>query len=232
MPISTIRTPSKFVKDILGKKFGRLTVIGFSHIKKNRHSVWICSCSCGKRKSVVSANLRTGNSKSCGCSQKEKVRERSTIHGQAARGAYTPEYICWSAMKRRCTNKNDRAYKNYGGRGIKVCKRWLDSFEAFYSDLGPKPSLELSIDRIDNDGNYEPGNCRWATRKEQNNNKRGMIPMEREKEWKTCQNCGGKVFRKRPNGRIIGPSAWLSRTYCNRDCHQEAMKKKGWGTAR
>ena len=93
-------------------------------------------------------------------------------HGHARGGRQTTEYSAWLGMKKRCTKPNNSRYGSYGGRGITVCKRWMDSFQAFLADMGLKPSPDLSIDRIDNDGNYEPGNCRWATKEEQSSNKR------------------------------------------------------------
>lgn len=164
MPYKTVSLPPKRVKNIIGEKFGRLTVIAFSHSAKGKQTSWTCSCSCGNTTIVRTGSLRSGGTKSCGCGHYK--------HGHATTECSSVEYGCWSAMKQRCYNKKAPVFKNYGGRGITVCKEWLDSFEAFYKHVGPKPSPELSLDRIDNDGNYEPGNCRWATRSQQQGNKR------------------------------------------------------------
>lgn len=129
-----------------------------------------CKCECGNEYIISVSNLFHGNTKSCGCLKKRGTR---LDHGRS----HTTEHRVWSKMIDRCRNKNTPEYKNYGGRGIKVCDRWLD-FKNFLSDMGMRPSNEVSIDRIDNNGDYEPGNCRWATRAQQSVNKRTNVFFE------------------------------------------------------
>lgn len=130
--------------------------------------LWKCQCDCGSVSNVKSANLRSGQSKSCGCLRKENGIKANTKHGMSN----SPEIHIWHKMIKRCTNPKDPAYKNYGGRGITVCDRWLGSFEAFYEDMGPRPHKDLTIERVDNDKGYCPENCKWETRKENNRNVR------------------------------------------------------------
>lgn len=159
------------VIDLTDRVFDRLTVIRRDGSNDKGLAVWVCRCSCGGTVRVQGVSLRTGNTTSCGC----KVAEFNAS-GDANRrhgGSSTPEYASWSAMKNRCFNPNCDDYPNYGGCGITVCDRWLDSFEDFLADMGPRPSPKHSIDRFpDPHGNYEPGNCRWATMKQQHNNRR------------------------------------------------------------
>jgi hypothetical protein len=148
-------------KDISGKKFNKLTVLEFAgKINNKRHVFWSCKCDCGNIVTVRGDSLRLGATKSCGC-----FRGSIKKHGMA----YSLTYRSWINMKQRCSNKNNIGYSRYGGRGIKVCDRWLESFENFLEDMGKRPN-GMSIDRIDNDDNYEPDNCKWSTSKEQSNN--------------------------------------------------------------
>ena len=156
--------------DLTGKKFGRLTVIGRAHGKH-----WSAICDCGGTAVSSGQSLREGKTKSCGCLGKEQLAEGRTKHS----GSKRPEYKLWSGIIQRCTNPNNKHYRNYGGRGISVCDRWKD-FANFFSDIGARPSKELTIDRTNNDGNYEPGNVRWATRKQQQNNRRNSIKISGE----------------------------------------------------
>lgn len=151
------------------KQFGRWRVLETAlNMKKN--SMWKCRCSCGTTRLVSKANILRGGSLGCGCKRLETLVARNTSHGNAPRKRATKSYSVWTGIIERCNNKNSKKYKNYGGRGISVCQQWL-KFENFLADMGHRPD-GLSIDRINNDGNYEPGNCRWATKKEQNLNTR------------------------------------------------------------
>lgn len=148
----------------VGDRFGRLVVLE-SASPVNGHTRYLFRCDCGVEKVLRLANVRR-NTQSCGCFNREKSRKQLTTHGQA----HNPTWNCWISLRSRCEDPNNNRYARYGGRGIKVCERW-SSFENFYADMGERPSLEHSIDRLDTDGNYEPGNVRWATRKEQARNK-------------------------------------------------------------
>lgn len=152
----------KFV-DITGKLINRLTIVSCAGMKPVR---WLCRCDCGNELIVKTGYLNSGNTKSCGCLNRDAARSRVLRHGKHG----TSEYNIWQQMRYRCGNSNHPHYRNYGGRGIRVCDRW-QSFDSFYADMGPRP-LGLSLDRIDNDGNYELTNCRWATRSQQNKNQR------------------------------------------------------------
>lgn len=151
-----------------GQRFGRLVVLSQAKIRRDITGkvkiFWLCRCDCGTKKEIAMRCLRQGRTLSCGCF----FRELRITHGLS----HTPQWDIWKQMIQRCTNPQSTGYAHYGGRGIKVCDLWIDSFESFNSWMGPRPSPRHSIDRINNDGNYEPGNVRWATCVEQARNRR------------------------------------------------------------
>lgn len=155
----------KFI-DLTGKKFGRLLAIERLKNNNKNNAVWLCKCDCGITKPVVGYLLTSGQSTSCGCYQRSGLHK---THGQS----HTHLHNTWTNMKTRCYNSNRQQYKDYGGRGIAMCNEWKDNFEAFWEwSLSNGYNSNLSLDRINNDGNYEPGNCRWATRETQARNTR------------------------------------------------------------
>lgn len=158
--------------DLTGRRFGRLVVVGQAGRDKHKKPLWDCLCDCGENRTILGNSLTREKTKSCGCFQSDVVTKMSTKHGHAKRGQESTEHIIWSLMIQRCTNPNSTNYKYWGGRGITVCERWLNSFENFLEDMGNRPSKNHSLDRIDNDGNYGPNNCKWSTRNEQRLNQR------------------------------------------------------------
>lgn len=211
------KSTRKSLDELLGGviHFGDLTVIGEEDGPATPGNgaprLLRCRCKCGTVKLYPLSNVKRGLSKSCGCKRAVRVSQAKTTHGQGTRGKVTPEYRCWSHMIGRCENPTDKAFENYGGRGISVCARWRESFEAFYEDMGPRPD-GCSIDRIDVNGNYEPGNCRWATDYTQARNRR--------------------------NNRLLD---WRGRSICLKDAAKEAglhrstverRLAKGWSVIR
>ena len=154
--------------DLTDQMFGRLTVLERAENNKHGMARWHCVCLCGKTITIRSSSLVSGHTKSCGCLKIEGIRKLKTTHGMV----HHPAYISWLNMKTRCGYKNHHGWVNYGGRGISVCERWFDSFENFWADMGNTYKEGLSIDRIDNEKGYSPGNCRWATKVQQTNNTR------------------------------------------------------------
>lgn len=151
--------------DLSGQRYGSLVGISRAAIK-NKRTYWNCRCDCGSDCVVDAGHLRSGHTTSCGCVRRATIGNLK--HGQSK----SLEYLIWNGMRQRCSNPKNSHFRYYGGRGIRVCDQWQASFENFIADMGAKPSPKHTIDRINNEGNYEPGNCRWATYSQQNKNRR------------------------------------------------------------
>ena len=170
--VSNLRNP---LDSIVGQVIGRLTVLWERPVRRNGRT-WLCRCACGRLILVNHYNLAKLHTQSCGCLKRDKTVRRFTTHGHSSDGHCSRTYIIWEAMKRRCYTPRQPNYARYGGRGITVCDKWRDSFEAFLGDMGECPQ-DYSIERIDNDGPYCKDNCRWATPTEQGNNKRNNVML-------------------------------------------------------
>ena len=170
-----------------GDKFGRLTVIAESAepYSGENNRILICICICGAEKPVAAKDLVACHTQSCGCYKRDRTSETHFIHGEGHNDVRTPEYSAYAEMKRRCFDEDRPGYKNYGGRGITVCERWLESYLNFLEDMGRRPTSRHSLDRIDTNKSYSPDNCRWATKKVQNNNRRSNRILEFRGEQKT-----------------------------------------------
>lgn len=159
--------------ELIGQTFGRLTVIGRAENTRQATRCWVCRCECGREHLVRTAALRRGAVRSCGCLQRKLMGDRQRTHGLS----HLPEYQTYSSMMDRCYNPDNSSFENYGGRGVRVCERWLDSVANFIADMGQKPSKHHSLDRIDCNGHYEPSNCRWALPEDQARNRRNVRPF-------------------------------------------------------
>jgi hypothetical protein len=193
--------------DITGVTFHRLKALAYAGRKK-RSAFWFCLCECGNRTIVRAAALKNGNTKSCGCLSRETASRRASERNRRHGMRYTPEYQAWKGMIGRCHRPSDPAYPGYGGRGIVVCEEWRSSFVAFFSHIGPRPSPQHSLDRLDNDKGYEPGNVRWATRVQQQNNRR----MNHRLTW---------------NGQTMTVTEWSRQTDLSVDCIIDRLGR-GW----
>jgi len=162
--------------DLSGTTFGRLTVTGKAS-NVGAKTCWRCECQCGQQAVVQTYLLTSGKTRSCGCLKSDRCREggkKNKVHGEGHGGAQTFEYRSWLAMRRRCLNPRVKEYPSYGGRGIKICKRW-DDYRFFLLDMGRRPSPKHSLERIDVNRGYTPSNCKWATNLEQQRNRRGTM---------------------------------------------------------
>ena len=202
--------------ELAGERFGRLIVKKCAGKTKSGNYLWECECKCGKNVIVRSGDLRNDHTKSCGCLASKLNNKYAVIHGKSR----IPGYNSWFHMVDRCNNPENKAYKNYGGRGIKVCQRWL-SVDNFFKDMGEKPK-GLTIDRIDNNGNYEKDNCRWTTYAEQNKNRRDNILLTQNgitrtiSDWTRYFNLARNTIRERlnkgwPMDRVLRSSTYKIR---------------------
>ena len=164
--------------DLTGRRFGRLIVV-----KRNATNTggdkprWQCRCDCGTKTITNGDCLRRGVTQSCGCLQRERTGDAAKVSSRKHGMSASPEYASWHGMKSRCLNPNATGYKRYGGRGIKICQQWLDSFERFLADMGTRPSSAHTLDRDDTNRDYTPANCRWSSKEEQANNRRDNIKV-------------------------------------------------------
>ena len=197
---------SRKIIDITGQRFGNLLVVKRCENNKSKGTCWICRCECGTKKIVLGNNLKRGQTKSCGCLRNKKTSARNTTHGLRNHALYS----VWVRIKERCYNKNAKPYLDYGGRGIAMCDEWRDDFQMFYDwSIASGYKKGLSIDRIDNNGNYEPSNCRWATAKEQSRNRRS-----------------NKMIKY--NGEVKSLSEWCELLELNFDTAKSRINLLGW----
>lgn len=198
--------------NVSGSRFGHLEAVEAVSVNRIGHRVWACRCDCGNTSRHSIYHLLSGHTTSCGCVK----RSTRLLHGQARGGAKTAEFLAWKAMIGRCTNPNTPGFCNWGGRGITVCERWV-TFRNFFEDMGPRPSKQHSLDRIDVNGNYEPTNCRWATKDIQQHNVRSKSNTG---ELGICWVRRDGVYLwavKRKGKRLCGTTAHLHEAIAKRD---------------
>ena len=205
-------------KDITGLKFGRLTAIEPTDKRQSGNIIWKCQCDCGNEKFIRTGDLYSNATKSCGCLN----RERITTHGMYKSSIYT----AWDNMIQRCENIKCPTYKYYGGRGIKICERW-HKFENFYEDMGDKPP-GLSIDRIDNEGNYEPNNCQWSTPYEQQINSRPLSCGPSMQQWFFAYNLNTGEWREDNSQSIFAKKNGLHHSNISLCLHGKQRCHKSW----
>jgi len=188
--------------DLTGQRFNRLIALRQTSKSNSGKLKWLCQCDCGNTVEAISSNLKGGQTNSCGCYHKEQTSKAKQTHGQSK----TPDYKIWKTMTQRCFNSKQAMYKHYGGKGILVCDKWL-TFENFIADMGPRPSTKHSIERRNNDGNYEPSNCYWTTSKEQANNRSTNCLVTYQGDTKTltqwCEELNLPVARKAIWHRLV-----------------------------
>ena len=200
--MSTFTLPKNAI-DITGQRFGRLVAIAPVEHQKGKGVRWLLICDCGGKVNHWAGAIRSSKgSRSCGCLRHEPTAKTHGLTG-------TKEYRSWYHMKSRCLNSNDKWFHKYGGRGITVCRRWINSFERFLQDMGNAPSLKHSLDRIDNDGHYEPGNCRWATQQEQVDNSTHVRKLT----------INGVTKTRKQWVDICGANYWTVRSRLDRNVH-------------
>lgn len=163
--------------DLTNRRFGRLFVVRRDSTNIAKKPRWICRCDCGSETTTNGDCLRRGVTQSCGCLQRERTGEAAKISSRKHGMSNSPEYRSWAGMKSRCPNKNATGYERWGGRGVQIYQPWIDSFETFLANMGPRPSLAHTLERKDTNGDYTPANCYWATKEEQANNRRDNITV-------------------------------------------------------
>jgi len=204
------------LKDYTGSTYGRLTAVRFVSLAKEGQQ-WIFDCACGAQCEANTKSVVSGHTQSCGCLARETLVTRNTTHGLAK--LRCSEYRSWKDLRARCNNPNNQDYKDYGGRGIKVCQRW-DNFENFYADMGDRPS-GMTVDRIDVNGDYEPNNCRWATPTQQANNKRTNRCIEWNGQSKTLMEWSRETGIEHTKARYRLAQGWpLESVFSQEDFRQ------------
>lgn len=173
--VSSRPVMGKRTENLTGKVFNRLTVLEYAGLGVQNQAKWKCACACGNEVTVYAISLKTENTKSCGCLNRELIRSRKSRLTHGMRNSL--EYGTWCSIKRRCYNPNQQNYERYGGRGIRMCDRWLNSFENFYEDMGPKPTHNHTIERKDSSKDYSPDNCIWLPSRYQSKNRRTVIKI-------------------------------------------------------